>query len=223
MAHPFNEHRQHKHEHARVSHIAKGYASGGAVHGDAAEDRKMVRGMVKSSALKAEGGKPSHRADRPHRAHGGRVKHGKGTNVNVIVASHPGPSPAGPVGAGVAAVPPQAVPAPPRPMPMAPPAMAGPPGMPPGIRRAGGRAYASGGAVKSGPGWTESERSKTPIQHDPGKNDLKDMGRGKPVTYKRGGAVEASDTVGPKFDAGAGGGEGRLEKAKRARRDYAAA
>ncbi len=78
MAHPHNAHRQHKVEHSRVAHITKGYAAGGAVHSDEAEDRTMVKGMVKKSALKAEGGKPKHRADKPHRARGGKVKRADG-------------------------------------------------------------------------------------------------------------------------------------------------
>src|SRR5882762_5482491 len=67
MAHPFNEHRAHKHEKARVSHIVGSYASGGAVHSDEAEDRKMVKSMVRGSALKADGKKAKHRADRVSR------------------------------------------------------------------------------------------------------------------------------------------------------------
>ncbi len=78
MAHPHAAHRQHKVEHSRVAHITKGYAAGGAVHSDEAEDRTMVKGMVKKSALKAEGGKPKHRADKPHRARGGKVKRADG-------------------------------------------------------------------------------------------------------------------------------------------------
>lgn len=37
---------------ARAQRIAKGYASGGAVHSDVAEDRKLIHQEVKPSALK---------------------------------------------------------------------------------------------------------------------------------------------------------------------------
>ena len=47
MAHPHNEHRQHKVERRRVEHITKGYASGGGVHADEAEDKKLIRKTVK--------------------------------------------------------------------------------------------------------------------------------------------------------------------------------
>ncbi len=265
MSHPHNEHRAHKVEKRRVEHITKGYASGGAVHSDEAEDKALIKAAVKKTALKMGGKEPKHRADRKRRAsggainqtadkallretrkpdarkHGGRVK-AKGTTVNVIMppAHAAGGAPmmppmAPPPGAGVGAPPPM----PPRPM-MPPPVPQGmpPPGVPPmagvgpagPIRNAGGRAYAKGGAVrgdasKSGPGWIESMKTKTPVQHAPGKNDLKDMGRGKPITYKAGGAVEhpLKGGMGPDLEGGAGGGEARLEKEKRARREYAKA
>jgi hypothetical protein len=48
----------------------------------------------------------------------------------------------------------------------------------------GGTAFKSGGAVKSGPGWLEGLRHRTPVQHNPsGKNDQQDVNRGRPVTY----------------------------------------
>ena len=104
-----------------------------------------------------------------------------------------------------------------------------PPGMM-GPRKHGGRTYARGGGV--GPGWTESERLKTPVQHSPGKNDGKDIGRKKPITYATGGMVKraaggpiysAKGPMSPKLSGGAGGGEARLEKEGRARRNYKAA
>lgn len=262
MAHPFSEHRQTAKEHSRVAHITKGYASGGAVHSDEAEDKGLVKKMVKKTALKMDGKKAKHRMDRPHRAKGGRVKKGGKTNVNVIVGQHPGMGAAPPMmpPPGAAAAPPM-MPHPPMPPvggpPGAPPIGAMPPGGAPGMpmpppgmpHKNGGRAYAKGGAVKSGPGWIESEKNKTPVQHADGKDDGKDIGRGKVVTYKKGGRVgqtptgsnpdadtgggilkratggpiEAPAKMGPKLSGGAGGGEGRLEKAKRARKDYAAA
>ena len=92
-----------------------------------------------------------------------------------------------------------------------------PPGMPP--RRSGGRAYASGGAVKDGPAWKEGLRSGTQVQHSPGKMDGKDIGRGKPITYKTGGKVEAPQGVSaPHLPGGSGGGEARLAKERMAKR-----
>ena len=73
--------------------------------------------------------------------------------------------------------------------------MAGPPGLPPGglppIRSAGGRAYAKGGAVKTGPAFEEGRRLGTKVSHSPNKNDGKELNRGKPVTYKTGGSINA--------------------------------
>lgn len=39
------------------------------------------------------------------------------------------------------------------------------------------------------PGWVEGEKHKTPVQHTDGKIDQPDIGRGKPITYNKGGAV----------------------------------
>lgn len=152
MSHPHNEHRAHKHEKARVAHLTeshaspKHYARGGKVHDDEAEDRALIKKEVKGEALKHEGKKPKHRADKAmRRARGGKT-HGKGhskTNVNVIVAPGGGKPPMAGVGGPM---PPPAMAAPPMPPkpPMAPPppapAMAGPSplgGMPP--RKKGGR------------------------------------------------------------------------------------
>lgn len=359
MAHPFAEHRQTKKEHSRVGHITNGYATGGAVkHSDEAEDRKLIRSMVKKADLKADGGKAKHRMDRPkrkraeggpikmqgnsdgsvrvidprtgqvfysgsasgaaqaqaqqaarirrmenrggavNRAKGGRVgkKGNAKTIVNVITGGHPaaGGVPPGPP---MAASPPMGIApagmAPPPTMPARPP-MPGP-GMPPGgppggppmpMRAKGGRinradgggafdanrqlgqgmlkvlvpiekkygnamqsaqrqqmdeTYSKVGRARGGqvhkphgsPVFNESVREGTQVQHDPGKNDLKDMGRGKPVTFKsggrvrsfyaRGGKVEASDKVeaASKLPGGSGGGKARLAKEHRAERNYA--
>ena len=93
-----------------------------------------------------------------------------------------------------------------------------PPGMPP--RANGGRAYASGGAV-----FEAGRHAGTQVQHSPGKNDGKDIGRGRVVTYKTGGAINASAKggMGPKFGGGARGGTARLEKEARAKKTYAKA
>jgi hypothetical protein len=118
-----------------------------------------------------------------------------------------------------------AAPMPPKPM-LPPPGAVPPPGLgaapPPGMppRAHGGRAYKHGGGVKSGPGWTESMKAREPYvdKSSDNKDDQKDIGRGRSITYRRGGAVEASDAVAPatKLPGGSGGGKGRLAKAKRA-------
>ena len=195
MAHPHNEHRAHLVEHRRVGHMLKGYG-GHSIgkphradhHEDAAEDRKMVKAMVKPSALKhkAHGGGVKHRLDKPHRAKGGRVKHAK-TNVNVIVG-HGGQQPPMPL----PVPPPAPVAAVPRP-PMAPP-MGGPAMPPPGIpglgpRKSGGRTYARGGGIKKvkpAAGYAQWKNA-TPVQHTDGKHAYVHEKRGKPITYKNGG------------------------------------
>lgn len=266
MSHPHNESRDHKVQKSRVAHITRGYASGGAVnvaHEDEAEDKAMVKRMVKKKALRMTGGKVQARLDRRARggkirdpdsdrhgagddetldreatketrmarARGGRAgKHGK-TNVNVIVApqgAHPGAPGMAPGGPPM--MPPPGMGAPPPGMPLHPPMappMAGPPGVPPGgmptpggpplMHKRGGRAYASGGGVKSGPGWTTSTKAMTPVQHSPGKSDLADIGRPKPITYKSGGRIDAPNGVDPatKMPGGSGGGEARLFKERR--------
>lgn len=223
MSHPHNDLRDHLVQKSRVSHIAH-RASGGRVHDDDAEDRTLIKGMVKPSAMKVEGKKAGGRIDK--RARGGRTKH-KGTNVNVVVA---------PQGGGDKTPVPVPVPGgggPPGGMPVRPP-MLPPPGgggMPPGVggggpppggmpggppmmHSRGGRAYKSGGRV--GPAFDEGRRNGTQVSHSPGKNDGKDIGRGKPITYATGGAVEAPKGkagMGPNMRAGGKSGLGRLRKA----------
>lgn len=234
MAHPYAEHRQHKVEHSRVGPITKGYAAGGAVHADASADAALIKKSVKKSALKVDGKHASHRADRPHRARGGRAHKGGKTVVNVIAGGqHPGmmaPPPGGPPAGAPPMPPPMAPPMaapamPPRP-PMMPP-MGGAPGMPPGMppRHAGGRTYKAGGRVADGPAWKEGTRNGTQVQHTDGKGDGKNIGRGKVVTFRTGGAVESSKGVAKatKLPGGSGGGEARLAKEKRAAKDYARA
>lgn len=118
---------------------------GAAKHPDAKQDRKMVKEMVKSSALQ-------------HRAKGGKVK-GKGAKTIINIVAGGGGKQQPPM------MPPP--PMPPRPMmpppgpppggpppgmppggPGAPPGMAGPPGMPPGAMPPPGPPRARGGAVK---------------------------------------------------------------------------
>jgi len=246
--HPYREHRGHKVEKHRVSHIAgihggepKHYARGGSVHDDEAEDRALIRKEVKSEALKSDGHKGKHRSDKAvRRAKGGHVhkgghKSGK-TNVNVIVAPGgggakppmpmPGAMPPPPAGAAPPMMPPKPPMAPPPPGPMGSPPSPGLGGMPP--RSHGGRAYKKGGAVSSSEKG-EGKRSaadikgktgigeRTPIQHSGNKSDTQNIGRGKPITYATGGAIEANGhagkQMGPKIGYG-NNGLGRMKKAK---------
>ncbi len=282
MAHPHAAHRQTKVEHSRVAHITKGYAAGGAVHGDEAADKALIKKEVKHTALKVDGKDAKVRSDRSSRgkkradggrspgtsdsstgrsggqsfapgkldddwremrnngiaplkrARGGRAPKGKHAKTVVNVIAGGGHPPMMPPPMAAAPGGPMPAPMPPRPpMPMPPPAMGGgAPGMPPGMpppgmppRQADGRAYAKGGAVKSGPAWKEGLRSGTQVQHTDGKNDGKDIGRPKPITYKTGGKVESPQGVAAatRLPGGAGGGEARLVKEGRARKDYARA
>lgn len=223
MAHPHAEHMQHKVEKSRVASITKGYARGGFVHSDAPQDRSLVKRLVKPAALKADGGAVKARADRPSRKRGGRVN--KGATVNVIVGAPQGEA------AAPAPMPPMAALPPPVPRPMMPPP-GGPPMPPPSPvpgmgpmppRSAGGRTYARGGRVGVNKGSAVYEagvKAGTQVSHDPGKNDLKDMGRGKPITYKTGGAVEhpLRGGLAPHLPGGAGGGKARLAKERMAKR-----
>ena len=216
MAHPFANVREHKVQRSRVSDMTKGYASGGNI-GAAIDHRLLKADGGKPRALKLDGKKSGMRLDRF--ARGGKVKKGKGsTHVNVVVApqgGHPPPPPfpalMPPVG-GTPSLPPGMPPHPPMMPPGAmPPGMgAGMPGLPPGIRKSGGRTYASGGKVADGAAWKEGLRNMTPVQHSDGKNDQSGLGRGKPITYAKGGPVEAFG-MGPKLSAGDNG-DGRLQK-----------
>jgi len=108
-----------------------GYASGGSVHSDAAQDRAMVKSMVKPDAL--------------NRARGGRAKKAA-TNINIIVGKDgaaapqpmPIPMPVPPPGGMPPGGPMAGAGKPPMPVPP-------PGGMPPGIggvagpRKRGGR------------------------------------------------------------------------------------
>lgn len=219
MTHPFGNIRQHDVERSRVAHISKGYASGGAVTAEAPVNRKSGGRTGAALALKMEGGVAKSRADRPGRAKGGRAPKAK-TNVNVIIAPQGAPNSPAAMGPGLPSpikppMPPLAGPPPgPAGMPMP------PPGMPP--RSMGGRTYATGGAVNAGTKVFEASRKAgTQVMHSDGKNDGKQLGRGKPVTYATGGPVFASATGqhGPKF-IGGNGGLTRIQEAKRAARHY---
>lgn len=226
---------------------------GAVKHSDEAEDRKLFKKMYKEEEDKegkVEGRAAGGRLDRVSRRRAGRMKHkGKNskTNVNVIVAPQHPPTGSPPMAGPIAAAPHPPMPVTPPPGVGGPPPgagpMAGPPGLPPGLpphpmmpppgaggppgmmppRRHGGRSYAKGGAVKTGPAYEEGIRNGTQVTHAPNKMDGKDIGRGKPITYKRGGAVEhpVHGGMGPDLGAGARGGMGRLKKAARAAKNYA--
>lgn len=197
---------------SRVGKIARGYKSGGAVHKDAAADKKLISKML-ADHDEPEGRKAKHRRDKPMRAHGGKVgKKGKHSAVNVIVnAQHPSPMPPPPM---MAPPPPMAPPGPPPGAGLGAPAPGGPPMPPPGMppRKSGGRLTsdghtakpmrAKGGGVKSGPAWEEGKRLGTKVSHVPAKEpDIENMNRGKPITYAKGGAVEHREV---KFKASGG-------------------
>ncbi len=180
MAHPFNEHRNHKVQKDRVGKMTAGY-SNGVGHSDAAQDKAMIQKMVKPVALRADGGAVKPRADRPARAKGGRVK---GTNINIIVAPKAADAPVAPPVPPMPPKPPMAPPAAAAPAPPMglPPGLGGmPPPMPPGPPRSeGGRAYKKGGAVTIAKGFTQ-------VQHSGNKSDGQNIGRGPVITRNSGG------------------------------------
>lgn len=209
------------------SHYARGGAVSGEEDSDTASDKAIAKDAVHKHERKLHKGQPMtklkaggavegkapkhHLGKRAHRAAGGKVgKHHKGKTIINIHAGQP-------AAAGGAPMP---VPMPAAPMapPMGPPPGGPPPGLggaPPGMRPPGmpppgmPPMRARGGKVtgkhdgpgdkmpQDPPGWTESKRHKTPVQHTDGKgSETKDIGRGKPVTYRRGGAVKnASNAV----------------------------
>jgi len=221
MSHPQQSKRDDKVSRSRAKELTKGYATGGAPHSDVVADKALIKKMVKPGAMKVAGFAPKSRMDRAGRASGGRVKKAPQTNIHINVTP---PSSVAPLAASAA---PGGLPAPrpaPPPMPAPPPGMAGPgapplpTGLPPGgplaMRAKGGRV-----AAKPGPGWTESMKNETPVQHLPGKNDQKGLNRGKPITYATGGPINspAKGGMGPKMPGGGRGGLGRLAKAARAK------
>jgi hypothetical protein len=265
MAHPHNEHRQHKVERSRVAKMTKGYAAGGAVQETAVAPKRAKGGAVKKTAMRMTGGAVKHRADKrarggkvkrrddggrvqnmqsladagipstytrgasdsqlnsaaqalqslkaqsqaQGRARGGKVKH-KGATVNIINSpgQHPGMPPVMPPPGLAGAMPPR----PPMAPPPMPPAGAMPPMPPPGAMPPGGAMpprpgmmpppgmpmRARGGRIKDGPTWKDGLNAGTPVQHSDGKQDGKNIGRGKVVTFKTGGGVVS-------FRAGGGG------------------
>lgn len=209
--HPFAAHREHHVEKQRVAHIAKHRASGGGVHSDEKQDRKLFKKMIAEHDREAEGKKSKHRRDRVARAKGGKVgKKGKGaTHVNVIVgAQHPN-APAPMMAPHAPMAPPPAPP--PAPPAIPPAAMAGLAGGAPGVPPMRAR----GGALKSGPAYDEGRKAGTQVQHSPAlSSTIKNMGRGKAVTYAKGGRVEAPQGVesASRLPGGGGGAAGRKAK-----------
>jgi hypothetical protein len=189
-----NKFRQSNVERKRAGEMTKSYASGGKAHSDEKQDRALFRKMFRQME------------DEPHgemakrRASGGRVKKGN-TVVNVIVGGQKA-EPEMP--APMMAPPPPPPPPGPPPGAMAPPPGGMPPGGPPMPMRA------SGGGVKS-----KGMDVGTKVQHDPAHMEVGKMNRPRVVTFKAGGAVKSFKAYAGRNSAGgAGGGKGRLAKAK---------
>ena len=194
-AHPSRKHGGHVDGHKakhRLDRSARKHG-GKASHGDEAEDRKLFGKLMK---------------EREGRKHGGRTKKGGKHVTNVIVApqsggGHPMLPPGGPPPGAMPLRPPMGPP--PGPPPGGPPGGAPmglgapggmPPGMPPpGMRKRGGRVgvrnQGPGDRMpENPPGWTESAKHKTPVQHTDGKDDGANIGRGPVITKRRGGGVK---------------------------------
>lgn len=198
MAHQFNQHRNHKVERSRVDTLTKGYASGGGVkHSDEPADKRLVRKMVKSTALKLHGGAVGQRSDKRNRAAGGMVptatKKSKGANVTVNVISGAGQDkPAMPP-----IVPPPMMP--PKP-PMAPPSAAVPPpgmggpGLPPPpapVMRADGGKVEKAGAQRRLAEQNVPLPPRDPRKLSPDAKGQINVGSG--VGYNKGGKIKRAD------------------------------
>jgi hypothetical protein len=211
MAHPYQSHREVHAGQKRAKEMAKHYKRGGKVHGDEAEDKTLIKKMLKEhdkAEHKATGGAAVSRLDK--RARGGGVKKGsKGhhTHINIMVApkgGDAGPPPG--LGAGGPPPPPMGGGAPPMvpkgPMPPPPggPMGGGPPGMPPGMPPPGaGGPPKPPGMMKRGGKVYSGLSSKANIEHWAKRT-------GENTRYAKGGMVHMT--------AGSRSGEGRLEKEK---------
>jgi len=218
MAHPMNKYRQSNVERSRVKGLTSGMATG--TGSTLAKSLSAHKAEHKALGMDVDGEIAKVRADRPYRARGGKVGKKATTVVNVITGGQQQPAPPPPP------MPPPAAMAPPPPPPgppMPPPgAMAGPPpgagGPPPGMPM-----RASGGGVKS-----KGMDVGTKVQHTKAKAvDIANMNRKRVVTFATGGGVVSFKASGggvtfkagadpkSKLPGGAGGGAGRLAKARK--------
>ncbi len=194
----------------RSKHRLDRKAGGRARHGDEREDAALVKHMVKPESLKhrAKGGRAGKgkgktvvnvivgRGQQQDHAMGGAPMPpstmGARPPMPPPPAAGPPPGLVPPPPGGMA---PPGMPSPGGPPPglgARPPMMPPPPGMPPRAKggRIGVRNQGPGDKMpQQPPGWAESARTKTPVQHTDGKTTGRDIGRGKPVTYARGGAA----------------------------------
>jgi hypothetical protein len=181
--------------------------------------REAMTPMESAAKAKLAMSEAKHGGKIAHRASGGRVKKGNArTQVNIVMGAHPSRAPMPEMvpmtGAGTVA-------------PVRPPMALGPTaGGPPPIPAGAGAAplpppgampmRARGGKVektaKLTPAKIEGMRKGTQVTHTSGKNDLADIRDYSPITKRAGGGVGHKY---PKMTAGAGSGEGRLEKVEK--------
>ncbi len=199
MAHPYSHIREKNPGKKRAHEMSKHFKRGGKVHGDEAEDKAMIKKMVKKEDLKAEGGAVKPRLDKM--ARGGKAKHH--THINIMVAPKGGDG-APPPGLG-AGGPPMAPPMGPKP-PMGPPPGgpmgAGPPGLPPGMPPPGAGGPKPPGMMKRGGKAPSGISSKSNIEAWGNRTTSN-------TKYESGGRVPLKY---PPMKGGAGGANGRLAK-----------
>ena len=196
MAHPYAS--QAKASSSRRMKAIGHYAGGGRVAERFAPKKVMARSEKHEDAAI-----PGEKMKAKKFARGGSVKGKKGTQVNVIIAGHGDgakpPMPAMPMPAAAPPAPPPMPAGPPPGMAKPPMAVAPPGAMPPGL---GPRPFKRGGAVKA-------------MKHDDAKEDramIKSMVKPSAIKRADGGKVPAPMT------AGSESGEGRMQKAKMAKK-----
>jgi hypothetical protein len=204
MTHPYSQHKEVKPGHKRAKEMVRHFKSGGAVKRATGGATALKRGgHAKHEEVKAEGKASGGRLDKYARG-GATKKHGKGhhTHINIVVAPKGGDA-APPPGLGAGGPPmggPGAPMVPKAPMGPPPGALgAGPPGMPPGMPPPGAGGPKPPGMMRRGGKVYSGISSKANIEHWAKR-------AGENTRYERGGKVH--------MDAGAGTGEGRLEKKK---------